>query len=139
RASTESAWVPAYGFTGVMLLLSAGLVAWGIARLRVWNPSGEPIMQREIPEAEEEKDRAKAHAAPGAERAVWTNPILWREIRTLAYGRRPLLVKIAYFLVLGLICYYALGPFCAGVGTGDFTAPGGLFQVCISGLPVIRV
>ena len=27
---------------------------------------------------------------------MWANPILWREIRTLAYGRRPLLVKVAY-------------------------------------------
>src|SRR5437879_8231723 len=108
RAMTESVWVPAYGFATTMILLSVGLVGWGIARLRVWNPSGEPIMQREIPEEEEEKDRAKAHAAPGAQRAVWANPILWREMRTLAYGRRPLLVKIASFLVLGLICYYAL-------------------------------
>jgi len=139
RASSESAWVPAYGFTGVMLLLSAGLVAWGINRLRVWNPSGEPIMQREIPEEAEEKDRAKAHAAPGAERAVWANPILWREMRTLAYGRRPLLVKIAYFLVLGLICYYALAPLWAGVGAGQFTAAWGLLPVCILSLLLVSV
>ena len=47
-------------------------------------------------------------------REVWANPILFREIATRAYGRRPYLVKIAYFLVLALICYYAFRPGAAG-------------------------
>jgi len=131
RAPEQSFWVPAYGFAGVMLLLSIGLMGWGIARLRVWNPSGEPIMQREIPEEEEEKDRVKAHAAPGAVREVWANPILWREMRTLAYGRMPLLVKSAYFLVLALVCYYAIAPMWSSEGAGQFTAAWGLLPVCI--------
>jgi hypothetical protein len=105
----EVAFPPAYGFALTMLGLSFLLNAWAILRLRVWNPSGEPVMQREGAEKEaEEKDRAKAHAAPGPVRAVWANPILWREIATRGYGRRPLLVKAAYFLVLALIGYYAL-------------------------------
>ena len=105
-----TALAPAYGFAAVMVTLCVILAGWGILRLRAWNPSGEPIMQRERPEEEEEKDRARAHAAPGALREVWANPILWREVRTRAYGRRPLLVKAAYVLVLALICYYALAP-----------------------------
>jgi ABC-type transport system involved in multi-copper enzyme maturation permease subunit len=106
----EAAFPSAYGFALAMLALAALLNLWAIARLRVWNPSGEPIMQREGADEEaEEKDRAKAHAAPGPVRAVWANPILWREIATRGYGRRPLLVKAAYFLVLALVGYYALG------------------------------
>ncbi len=101
---------PAYGFAAAMVVLSSALAGWSILRLRVWNPSGEPIMQREAPEVTEEKDRAKAHAAPGKARAVWANPIVWREMRTRAYGRRPILVKLAYFAVLGLIAAYAIGP-----------------------------
>jgi ABC-type transport system involved in multi-copper enzyme maturation permease subunit len=105
------AWIsPAYGYAGVMVLVSVLLNLLGIWKLRVWNPSGEPIMQREQPEELEEKDRALAHAAPGKVRPVWSNPILWREIVTRAYGRRPLLVKLAYALVLGLLCYYVLTP-----------------------------
>lgn len=101
---------PAQGFAIAMLTLSALLNAWGVWKLRVWNPSGESIMQREAPDSEDEdvKDRARAHAAPGAVREVWHNPILWREVRTRGYGRRPLLVKTAYFLVIGLIGWYAL-------------------------------
>ncbi len=95
-------------FGGAMLALSALLNGWGIVRLRVWNPSGEPIMQREVVGATPaEPDRI--HAAPGKARPVWANPILWREIATRAYGRRPLLVKTAYFVVLGLVAYYAFG------------------------------
>ena len=46
---SESAVVPAYGFTAVMVVLSILLNTWAIVRLRVWNPSGEPIMQCETP------------------------------------------------------------------------------------------
>ena len=50
---------PAYVFVGVMVVLSALLVGWGVLRLRVWNPSGEPIQQRERPDEEAEaKERA---------------------------------------------------------------------------------
>jgi ABC-type Na+ efflux pump permease subunit len=106
-ASVSSvAIAPAYGFTIAMFGSAALLNVWGILGLRRWNPSGEPIMQREQAD-EEEIDRARAHAAPGQVRPVWKNPILWREVATRAYGRRPFLIKIAYFLVLALICYYA--------------------------------
>ncbi len=94
-------------FGGAMLVLSAILNGWGILRLRVWNPSGEPIMQREVigatPDAPD-----RIHAAPGKARPVWANPVVWREIATRAYGHRPLLVKTAYFIVLALVAYYAL-------------------------------
>jgi ABC-type transport system involved in multi-copper enzyme maturation permease subunit len=111
--STSTAAIPvAYGFAGMMVLWAVLLNGLAILRLRVWNPSGEPIMQREQPDeaAAEEKDRLKAHAAPGLIRHVWENPILWREIRTRAYGRRGLLVKLAYIVVLALLCYYTLSP-----------------------------
>jgi ABC-type transport system involved in multi-copper enzyme maturation permease subunit len=102
---------PAFCFALMMLGLSVMMNLWGIVRLRAWNPRGEPIMQRERPVEDELKDRAAAHAAPGPVRRVWANPILWREVATRAYGHRPLLVKSAYFLVLALVCYYALsGP-----------------------------
>lgn len=105
---------PSYGFGLVMLGWCAVLNGIGIRKLRKWNPSGEPMMQREGPGEDPEANlnpeelkafRAKAHAAPGAVRGVWENPVLWREIRTLAYGRRPLLVKLAFALVLGLTLY----------------------------------
>jgi hypothetical protein len=103
REPFPAAW--RYGLA--MLLLSVVLNGWGIIKLRVWNPSGEPIMQREkLGAAPSEPERA--HAAPGRVRPVWANPILWREVATRAYGNRPLMVKTAYFVVLALVSYYAL-------------------------------
>jgi ABC-type transport system involved in multi-copper enzyme maturation permease subunit len=92
-------------FGAAMLGLSLLLNGIGIWKLRVWNPSGEPIMQREVVGATPE-DPDRIHRAPGKVRPVWANPILWREVATRAYGRRPLLVKTAYFIVLGIITYY---------------------------------
>jgi ABC-type transport system involved in multi-copper enzyme maturation permease subunit len=115
----EAALPPAYGYAIAMLIIALLLNTWAVLRLRVWNPSGEPIMQREQPgETAEEADRAKAHAAPGPVRRVWTNPILWREIGTLAYGRRPYLVKVAYLVVFGLLAYYAFAMYHAADGRG---------------------
>src|SRR5262249_18403219 len=110
----EGAFAPAYGYALAMLLMSVLLNGAGILWLRPWNPRRQPIMQREAPEEVEEKDRALAHAAPGPVRKVWENPILWREVATRAYGRRPLLVKAAYFLVVIMVGYFALAPAQAG-------------------------
>jgi hypothetical protein len=118
---------PAYGFALTMLGASVLLNGWGMLRLRRWNPSGEAIVQRERPEEIEEKDRTLAHAAPGAVRQVWPNPILWREIATRAYGRRPLLVKAAYAVVLALVCYGAF----ADVQNREWLAARGLVPVAI--------
>jgi ABC-type Na+ efflux pump permease subunit len=122
----------AYGYSLAMLGLSVLLNGWSILRLRAWNPRGEPIMQRERPE-DEDIDRAKAHAAPGPVRHVWPNPILWREIRTRAYGHRPLLVKAAYFLVVALLCYYAFAP----GGSREWAAAWGLVPVGILSLLLV--
>jgi ABC-2 family transporter protein len=136
---TGPAFVPAYGFAAAMLLASLLLNVWGIVRLRAWNPSGEPVMQREQPDdaAEEEKDRARAHAAPGAVRQVWANPILWREIRTRAYGRRPLLVKLAYGLVVAMVCFYALSWLRNPAERPAYAAAQGLVPVAVLSLLLV--
>jgi ABC-type transport system involved in multi-copper enzyme maturation permease subunit len=142
----ESGIPPAYGFALVMLLLSVVLNGVGLLRLRVWNPSGEPIMQREQPGDIEDKEgavpsdqkaRVSVHAAPGALRRVGPNPILWREIATRAYGRRPLLVKTAYFLVLAFICWYALAPILVQHERISFAAAYGLIPVGVLSLLLV--
>ena len=135
---------PAYGFVLVMLVWCAVLNGVGIWKLRRWNPSGEPIMQREGPqevvdtdESVELEKRAKAHAAPGKLRAVWANPVLWREIRTLAYGRRPLLVKFAFGVVLALILYFAVTELNRPGGRPSFVAAYGLVPIGVLSLLLV--
>lgn len=136
---------PSYGFTLTMLLWCGLLNAFGIWKLRKWNPSGEPIMQREGNQADPEANlnqeelkafRAMAHAAPGAVREVSQNPIFWRETRTLAYGRRPLLVKIAYAFVLAIILYSAFAKMSGGV-VPSFAAAYGLVPLTIVSLLLV--
>lgn len=137
---------PAYGFALVMLGWCVLLNGVGIWKLRKWNPSGEPVMQREGPAADPEANlspdelkqfRAKAHAAPGQARVVWENPILWREIRTLAYGRRPLLVKVAFGLVLALVLYFAINTLYAPGGRPSFAAAYGLVPIAVLSLLLV--
>lgn len=135
---------PAYGLVIVMLGWCAVLNGIGIRKLRQWNPSGEPIVRREGPEdaaeldeSQELEQRAKAHAAPGRPREVWANPILWREIRTMAYGRRPLLVKLAYGIVLTLILWFAIGELNRPGGRPTFAAAYGLVPVAVLSLLLV--
>jgi hypothetical protein len=102
--------------------------------LRAWNPRGEPIQQTESEWAGEVRDPAAVVARylrrskePSREaaaldqgavlnqdapprkidhaRRVWSNPVLWREIRTRAYGTRPVLIKLGYFLVFLILLW----------------------------------
>jgi hypothetical protein len=42
-------------------------------------------------------------AIPAARtRRVWDNPVIWREIRTWAYGRKVLVIKLTYLALFGL-------------------------------------
>jgi hypothetical protein len=139
---------PPYLFALVMLgwcILLNGLGLWGLRR---WNPSGEAIMQREGAAAQADPEanmsaeelaafRAKAHAAPGRVREVWQNPILWREICTRAYGRRPLMVKIAYGIVATLILYFAYSTVTAPGGPQPFAAAYGLVPMVVLSMLLI--
>ncbi|OWK43351.1 ABC transporter permease subunit [Fimbriiglobus ruber] len=138
---------PAYGFSLAMVGVCVLVNGVGIWKLRKWNPSGEPIMQREGPQADPEAEmtpeqlkefRSKAHAAPGTVREVWGNPVLWREICTLAYGRRPLLVKFAFGLVLALILYFAIDSLHQpGGGRPAYAAAYGLVPVVVLSLLLV--
>lgn len=58
------------------------------------------IRRRELARARSRE--GTTHALRLTTREVWDNPILWREIRTWAYGRRMLLIRLAYLALFGL-------------------------------------
>ncbi len=57
----------------------------------------------------------RTHRRIGAKRQAyrhpWTNPILWRELKTRAYGAKPLIIKGCYVLLfaLGMALFFHLG------------------------------
>jgi ABC-type transport system involved in multi-copper enzyme maturation permease subunit len=99
--------VPELGKIGnpvwLFLIVAAGatFVLNGIAiwRLRRWNPSQEAGRAVQP----EDDDRKQATPRPAVKepksREVWDNPIIWREICTWAYGRKMLIVRLAYLLL----------------------------------------
>ena len=75
---------------------------WAIARVRVWNPTQE-VQKRLTADAAS----TLANSQQKKSRQVWDNPILWREICTWAYGKKIIVVRLAY-LVIFAICAAAL-------------------------------
>ncbi len=83
---------------GVAAISIGGLFGLGIAlvlatvfQLRLWNPSR--MLTEAKTEAAGEAERTR-HA-----RTVWENPVIWREMMTRGYGRKVLLIKLAYLLM----------------------------------------
>jgi ABC-type transport system involved in multi-copper enzyme maturation permease subunit len=115
------AWLdsPIYLYLIVATGLAVLLNGLAVLRVRAWNAAGrdEPKQAGEehgAGQGEHSREQGAAtlaaapHArlpAPGslpAYRIVWDNPILWREIRTWAYGRKILIVRLTFLVLFGL-------------------------------------
>ncbi len=80
-----------------------------VALVRVWNPSREARPHEADGREESDPHDAPAgtptrsvHSAAGRARPVWDNPILWREIRTRAYGKKIILIRLVYLVVFAV-------------------------------------
>lgn len=97
----------AVGFVAIVLLNTLAIMM-----VRVWNPSRETRSTTGQQAAQDDRwltdedaldqRRRESHKAPGKLRRVWDNPILWREVRTWAYGKKILAIKFGYLLIFGL-------------------------------------
>uniref|UniRef100_A0A7C4QUU9 ABC transporter permease n=1 Tax=Schlesneria paludicola TaxID=360056 RepID=A0A7C4QUU9_9PLAN len=103
-------------------LLAAVLVLATVWRLRVWNPSRAVTEARKLAEAETERTRPP--------RVVWNAPVLWREMRTRAYGRKVAVIKGAYLLLAALaVLFLARLPSDTEMVLGMVTPAGAAFAV----------
>lgn len=128
--------VDVFAYVVVVGAISIGLNLIAMARVRVWNPSRDvqPMTDEQAATASifsAEHDAAGGHLRnesdveaarathvdarrqrqAGSYRAVWDNPVLWREICTWAYGRKVLVVRLGYVLLAvlaGLGAWYSL-------------------------------
>lgn len=155
---------PSLVFVLVALGLTVGLSALAVWRVRVWNPAREARQPDDDYAGREtiwgpEHDLAPAAAATAApavatatektlpapaakthppRRRVWDNPILWREVRTLAYGRRMLVVRAAY-LLLAALAAVALVRMAPGAGGIDRNAVAmALAPLCVLSLVLVN-
>lgn len=142
------------GGTLFSLALAVLLNAIAIGMVRVWNPSREarPASEPErlrtaepnaaAPETADESgaivrrargQTAEVHRAAGRRREVWDNPVLWREVRTWAYGKKVLVVKAAYVLIF---CLSALAVRQATTGDVSIASAGGLDTLTVAIAPL---
>ncbi|MDA1050818.1 MAG: ABC transporter permease subunit [Planctomycetota bacterium] len=111
--------------------IAVALNGWAISRVRVWNPSRElrpgqadeneqasiwgaehDIKQLSAVQQADKQQRAEAarsghvdarsKSAAMKSREVWDNPILWREMCTWAYGRKVLVIRLAYLVIFAM-------------------------------------
>ena len=98
---TESvAKVSALGPVLTMIALSIVLNAAAIFRLRVWNPS-RSVFEAAAASKEESHENQNAPV-----REIWSNPVVWREICTRAYGRKVFVIKLAYVVLAIFAGFY---------------------------------
>ena len=87
--------------------LSVTLVGFTIVMVRRWNPSRSVFVQTDGEETTEQAQRAKA-------RPVWNSPLIWREMRTLAYGRKIFVIKLAYLVIAAAAVVSVVGSTSTG-------------------------
>lgn len=130
------------------LACSGGAIALlnglSIAMVRVWNPSRETRAEsREKSNAATAATAAtvdgRVHHAPGKLREVWDNPILWREMRTLAYGKKVVLIRVAYFIVAALAAAVLYSFLADTSGTAPWTNRIPLAAQALTPLMVVSV
>ena len=113
-------WEQALLSSSVLLGGAVLLMGLSILRLRVWNPNRErrkvsAEYSDEVAVAEPTLEAVGAQAAPAGRtikswksrdpRAMWSNPILWREMRTWAYGKKVLIIRVAYLILAACVAF----------------------------------
>jgi len=115
-------------YLSVCLALTAFLNLVAIFRVRIWNPSRDVRLASRGPE-NADSIRGRDHDRPDhndplresraevaraghvdsqlrsqterqPSREVWDNPVLWREMRTWAYGKRIVWIRISYLILI---------------------------------------
>ena len=87
--------------TTILLTSSAiAITTLTVYKVRVWNPSRTLGDLATL----DEKDRGVVRPP----RPVWNSPIIWREMMTKAYGRKMIVIKLAYLAIAGAGLYSVL-------------------------------
>lgn len=158
QAQAGEGWTdnPATVFAALAFGLAAALNLWAVVRVRVWNPTREARPQQDDYEGREssfaaEPAAANAMATPAQpnltdqhskkhppHRRVWDNPILWRETQTLAYGRRMLVIRLAYLALAALAGVAVHQMIYSPAGLSRNAAAGALAPLCVLSLVLVN-
>jgi len=59
----------------------------------------------------------RARMADQSSRRVWDNPVLWREMKTWAYGRKIIFIRVAYWLLAACVFFAIFSMVNSGAAT----------------------
>jgi len=82
---------------GSLVALALAIIVVTILRVRIWNPSRTLGDMATL----DEKDRGVSRPP----RPVWNSPVIWREMMTKAYGRKVIVIKMAYMVIASAAFY----------------------------------
>jgi hypothetical protein len=105
-----------------------------ISRLRKWNPT--PTI---FDNAKAKEDEEAAAVAAKTSRPIWRNPVIWREIRTRAYGRKIFAVKLAYLAIAAAAIFWLVGADTSDTLILGMISPAGFTFVGLSLLSLILI
>lgn len=116
------AWLggPVNQFILLAMATAFALNLWAISRVRVWNPSQEA--QPRLTEEQAEKLTATTTTVSKSSKEVWDNPILWREICTWAYGKKIIIVRLAYLMIFAVCTAALVSHITSGGSGGSYSA-----------------
>jgi ABC-type transport system involved in multi-copper enzyme maturation permease subunit len=108
---------PSYLFLAVAAALTIVLNGLAVFRVRAWNAGSteqgaggteqgaggtEQGVASTDPDPGSLLPAPRSLPSPLPHRFVWDNPVLWREVRTWAYGRKILIVRLTFLVLFGL-------------------------------------
>jgi ABC-type Na+ efflux pump permease subunit len=94
----------------ILLCLSATLTSVTIMNMRRWNPSKEVHQGVAESDTKSEDQESTSPTPIRKHRHVWNQPVIWREMRTRAYGRRMIWIKLSYVLLTLILASVSLLP-----------------------------
>lgn len=116
-----------------MLGLGTLLISVSIIRLRVWNPNQASFAPPKMEEEDAEGVRRVKH------RTIWSNPVIWREICTRAYGRRMVLIKLVYYAIALFVAWSLWTTPASGELMMSLISPAGIAFVGLGLLSLLLV
>lgn len=132
---TTSGLPVALAYTLATLAIVIALLLFGVRKVRDWNPSKEIRFRPSEPETDAELQEQLAAAGGAAAihgaatnwkarepRPVWSNPVLWREICTWAYGRKVILVRLAFLTLFAVAAVMIVSSVRSGEALQRFDA-----------------
>ncbi|NIL95926.1 MAG: hypothetical protein GTO53_01530 [Planctomycetales bacterium] len=99
---------PHWLFVPLAVVMIVLLNTVAVIKVRLWNPSREVRRRQrargagDVSGEMEARPVSPAARPAGPHRQVWDYPVLWREVRTWAYGRKTLAIRLGYLCLAGL-------------------------------------